>query len=113
MKHIVPALAALAFLLTPLAASADTLSACKANYPKAKSITPVLSVTEVGNDYFVTANGKRFKARFEEDNYASFLTAIGGGKVTLYADTQGNLYGPNIAGNDSLLTAEERACIRF
>ena len=114
MKHTVPALAALLSVLMPLAASADDiLSACKRKYPTVTTFAPVTGVTEAGNAYFLTANGKRFKAVFREENFASFLTAIGGGKITLYADAKGNLYGPNISGNDSRVNAHDRACIRL
>ncbi len=112
MRNIL-ASATLLSLLMPLAASADTLSACRKNFPKVKTLAPVTKVMEDGNDYLVVAHGTRFKARFKEDNFASFLTAIGGGKITLYADATGNLYGPYIAGTDSLVSAKQRACIRF
>ena len=58
-------------------------------------------------------NGKTFKAVFQEENFFSFLTAIGGGKITLFTDAKGNIYGPDIAGNDSMVSARERACTKF
>lgn len=112
MKHVL-ASAILISLLAPFTASADEyLAACKKNFPQV-TFTRVTSVTEKGSDYFVTVNGKTFKAVFQEENFFSFLTAIGGGKITLFADAKGNIYGPDIAGNDSMVSARERACIKF